>query len=119
MINFETITHICKTSDPNVCFTAEPESMVVDSPPEEPDTEDLYTDLSVNSVVEVTLGDRNSYGIIRWIGTPMGRQEIMAGLELVIFIPRPFALKCFVGRYIVTEISAINNIILILAPNSI
>ncbi|XP_010764854.1 ubiquitin carboxyl-terminal hydrolase CYLD [Notothenia coriiceps] len=61
---------------------AEPESMVVDSPPEEPDTEDLYTDLSVNSVVEVTLGDRNSYGIIRWIGTPLGRQEIMAGLEL-------------------------------------
>ncbi|KAK5869500.1 hypothetical protein PBY51_024209 [Eleginops maclovinus] len=65
---------------------AEPENMVVDPPPEEPGTEDLYSDhyldLTVNSVVEVTLGDGNSYGIIRWIGTPPSRKEIMAGLEL-------------------------------------
>lgn len=61
---------------------AEPESMDVETPPVEPNTDDLYLDLSVNSVVEVTLGTGNSYGIIRWIGTLPGRQETMAGLEL-------------------------------------
>ncbi|XP_061681396.1 ubiquitin carboxyl-terminal hydrolase CYLD isoform X2 [Syngnathoides biaculeatus] len=39
-------------------------------------------DLSVNSLVEVSLGTGSLYGIIRWIGTLPGRQEIMAGLEL-------------------------------------
>lgn len=60
--------------------------MDVDSSPVEPNTDDLYLDLSVNSVVEVTLATSNSYGIIRWIGNLPGRQELMAGLELVIFI---------------------------------
>ncbi|XP_077439768.1 ubiquitin carboxyl-terminal hydrolase CYLD isoform X2 [Vanacampus margaritifer] len=39
-------------------------------------------DLGVNSLVEVSLGARTSYGIIRWIGTLPGRAEMMAGLEL-------------------------------------
>ncbi|XP_054646827.1 ubiquitin carboxyl-terminal hydrolase CYLD [Dunckerocampus dactyliophorus] len=38
--------------------------------------------LSVNSLVEVSLGSGSAYGIIRWIGTLPGRQELMAGLEL-------------------------------------
>nr|XP_057929394.1 ubiquitin carboxyl-terminal hydrolase CYLD isoform X2 [Doryrhamphus excisus] len=38
--------------------------------------------LGVNSLVEVSLGTGNAYGIIRWIGTLPGRQELMAGLEL-------------------------------------
>lgn len=53
------------------------------TPTAEPNTDDLYMDLSVNSLVEVTLANGNSYGIIRWIGTLPGRQEVMAGLELV------------------------------------
>ncbi|KAL7396546.1 hypothetical protein ABVT39_007562 [Epinephelus coioides] len=61
---------------------AEPESMDVDTPPVEPDTDDLYMDLTVNSVVEVTLATGNSYGIIRWIGFLPGGKETMAGLEL-------------------------------------
>ncbi|XP_049910334.1 ubiquitin carboxyl-terminal hydrolase CYLD [Epinephelus moara] len=61
---------------------AEPESMDVDAPPVEPDTDDLYMDLTVNSVVEVTLATGNSYGIIRWIGFLPGGKETMAGLEL-------------------------------------
>ncbi|XP_070688473.1 ubiquitin carboxyl-terminal hydrolase CYLD isoform X2 [Pempheris klunzingeri] len=61
---------------------AEPDRMDVDTSPVEPDTDDLYMDLSVNSVVQVSLGTGNSYGIIRWIGTLPGRQETMAGLEL-------------------------------------
>ncbi|XP_076583196.1 ubiquitin carboxyl-terminal hydrolase CYLD [Chaetodon auriga] len=61
---------------------AEPESMDIDTPPEELNTDYLYMDLSVNSLVEVTLGAGSSYGIIRWIGTLPDRQEIMAGLEL-------------------------------------
>uniref|UniRef100_A0A8C9XT46 ubiquitinyl hydrolase 1 n=1 Tax=Sander lucioperca TaxID=283035 RepID=A0A8C9XT46_SANLU len=51
-------------------------------PPVEPNTDDLYLDLSVNSLVEVTLGKGSSYGIIRWIGSLPTRQETMAGLEL-------------------------------------
>ncbi|KAF1385307.1 hypothetical protein PFLUV_G00106380 [Perca fluviatilis] len=61
---------------------AEPESMDVDTPPVEPNTDDLYLDLSVNSLVEVTLAKGSSYGIIRWIGSLPTRQETMAGLEL-------------------------------------
>ncbi|XP_031138245.1 ubiquitin carboxyl-terminal hydrolase CYLD isoform X1 [Sander lucioperca] len=61
---------------------AESESMDVDTPPVEPNTDDLYLDLSVNSLVEVTLGKGSSYGIIRWIGSLPTRQETMAGLEL-------------------------------------
>lgn len=85
MLKCEAISHMCDRSDPNIFFTVEPESMDVGTPPMEPDSDDLYTDLTVNSVVEVTLGAGNSYGIIRWIGTLTGRQEVMAGLELVIF----------------------------------
>ncbi|AWP10471.1 putative ubiquitin carboxyl-terminal hydrolase CYLD-like [Scophthalmus maximus] len=44
--------------------------------------EDLYLDLSLNSMVEFTLATGNSYGIIRWIGTLPDREQIMAGLEL-------------------------------------
>ncbi|XP_044055834.1 ubiquitin carboxyl-terminal hydrolase CYLD isoform X2 [Siniperca chuatsi] len=61
---------------------AEPESMDVDTPLVDPNTDDLRLDLSVNSVVEVTLGAGNLYGIIRWIGFLPDRQELMAGLEL-------------------------------------
>lgn len=82
----EAFSHICNKSDPNILFTVEPESMDVDAPPMDSNTDDLYMDLSVNSVVEVTLGAGNLYGIIRWIGTLPGRQDTMAGLELVIFI---------------------------------
>lgn len=60
--------------------------MTVETAPGEPDTEDLDMDLTVNSVVEMMLSERNVYGIIRWIGKLPGRQDIMAGLELVIFI---------------------------------
>ncbi|XP_026201963.1 ubiquitin carboxyl-terminal hydrolase CYLD [Anabas testudineus] len=60
----------------------EPELMDTDKSAAEPNTDDLYMDLSVNSVVEVTLGKGNSYGIIRWIGTLPERHEKMAGLEL-------------------------------------
>lgn len=67
-------------------FTVEPELMDTDKSAAEPNTDDLYMDLSVNSVVEVTLGKGNSYGIIRWIGTLPERHEKMAGLELVMFL---------------------------------
>ncbi|XP_032428784.1 ubiquitin carboxyl-terminal hydrolase CYLD [Xiphophorus hellerii] len=54
-------------------------SMDIDIPPVE-----AHTDLSIslNSVVEVTLGKGNSYGIIRWIGRLPGREDMMVGLEL-------------------------------------
>ncbi|XP_019727321.1 ubiquitin carboxyl-terminal hydrolase CYLD isoform X1 [Hippocampus comes] len=38
--------------------------------------------MGLNSLVEVSLGTRRLYGIIRWIGTLPGQKEIMAGLEL-------------------------------------
>ncbi|XP_049573057.1 ubiquitin carboxyl-terminal hydrolase CYLD isoform X4 [Syngnathus scovelli] len=38
--------------------------------------------MGVNSLVEVSLGTGSLYGIIRWIGTLPGRQDVMAGLEL-------------------------------------
>ncbi|XP_032381268.1 ubiquitin carboxyl-terminal hydrolase CYLD isoform X1 [Etheostoma spectabile] len=61
---------------------AEPERMDVDTPPVEPNADDLYLDLSVNSLVEVNLMKGRSYGIIRWIGSLPTSQETMAGLEL-------------------------------------
>lgn len=56
-----------------------PENMDIDTPPVE-----THSDLSMslNSVVEVTLGKGNSYGIIRWIGMVPGREDVMVGLEL-------------------------------------
>ncbi|KAF0041680.1 hypothetical protein F2P81_005212 [Scophthalmus maximus] len=60
----------------------EPERMDADTPQAELNTEDLYLDLSLNSMVEFTLATGNSYGIIRWIGTLPDREQIMAGLEL-------------------------------------
>ncbi|XP_004572386.4 ubiquitin carboxyl-terminal hydrolase CYLD [Maylandia zebra] len=60
---------------------AEGESMDVDTPPEA-DTDYLYMGLSLNSMVEVTLGEGNTYGIIRWIGKLPDRSETMVGLEL-------------------------------------
>lgn len=56
--------------------------MDVDTPPEA-DTDYLYMGLSLNSMVEVTLGEGNTYGIIRWIGKLPDRSETMVGLELV------------------------------------
>ncbi|MEQ2307657.1 hypothetical protein AMECASPLE_020605, partial [Ameca splendens] len=55
------------------------ETMDIDSPPVEE-----HTDLSItlNSVVEVTLGKGNSYGIIHWIGRLPDREDVMVGLEL-------------------------------------
>ncbi|KAM4739111.1 ubiquitin carboxyl-terminal hydrolase CYLD isoform 2-T2 [Anableps anableps] len=55
------------------------ESMDIDTPPVE-----AHTDLSMslNSVVEVTLGKGNSFGIIRWIGRLPDREDLMVGLEL-------------------------------------
>ncbi|KAM8875403.1 ubiquitin carboxyl-terminal hydrolase CYLD isoform 3-T5 [Spinachia spinachia] len=55
--------------------------------PESMDTETTAVEkedvnLSLSSMVEVSLGKVTSYGIIRWIGTPTGCPETMAGLEL-------------------------------------
>ncbi|KAM7012277.1 ubiquitin carboxyl-terminal hydrolase CYLD [Tautogolabrus adspersus] len=61
---------------------AEAESMDVDTTAVEAHTEDLYLDLTLNSLVEVSVTTGNLYGIIRWIGTLPGRPETMAGLEL-------------------------------------
>lgn len=58
---------------------AESESMDVEAHTAE---EDLYTDLSLNSLVEVSVTTGNLYGIIRWIGVLPDRPETMAGLEL-------------------------------------
>lgn len=71
-------------SNPNVFSTVELEV-----------SENLYTDhtdLTVNSVVELTLNDRNAYGIIRWTGTLPERMETMAGIELVKGTPHKHAL---------------------------
>ncbi|KAG7232596.1 hypothetical protein INR49_008325 [Caranx melampygus] len=57
---------------------AEAESMDTDAPGEL--NSDLYQDLSLNSMVELTLAAGNAYGIIRWIGVLNDR--FMAGLEL-------------------------------------
>ncbi|XP_022064107.2 ubiquitin carboxyl-terminal hydrolase CYLD [Acanthochromis polyacanthus] len=61
---------------------AEPESMDIDEPPVQRDTDDQCMSLSVNSVVEVTLGAGNLHGIIRWMGILPNRSETMVGLEL-------------------------------------
>ncbi|XP_043985815.1 ubiquitin carboxyl-terminal hydrolase CYLD [Gambusia affinis] len=60
-------------------FPSGSESMDIDITPVE-----AHPDLSIslNSVVEVTLGKGNSYGIIRWIGCLPGREDVMVGLEL-------------------------------------
>ncbi|XP_014844782.1 PREDICTED: ubiquitin carboxyl-terminal hydrolase CYLD-like [Poecilia mexicana] len=55
------------------------EGMDIDIPPVEAPTD---LSISLNSVVEVTLGKGNSYGIIRWIGRLPGREDVMVGLEL-------------------------------------
>ncbi|XP_026179336.1 ubiquitin carboxyl-terminal hydrolase CYLD [Mastacembelus armatus] len=55
------------------------ETMDIDTPPVETDSDDLF---SVDSVVEVTLPAGNLYGIIRWIGTLPDQGPVMAGLEL-------------------------------------
>lgn len=60
----------------------EDENMDIDVPPLEKNDKDLQRDLSIDSMVEVTLASGNSFGIIRWIGTLPGRQETMVGLEL-------------------------------------
>uniref|UniRef100_UPI0037E75E0F ubiquitin carboxyl-terminal hydrolase CYLD n=1 Tax=Semicossyphus pulcher TaxID=241346 RepID=UPI0037E75E0F len=61
---------------------AESESMDVDMPPLEDHTDNLYLDLSLNSLVEVSVTSGNLYGMIRWIGNLPDRPETMAGLEL-------------------------------------
>lgn len=79
------------------------EGMDVDTSPVEVNADSQFMSLSVNSVVELALGSGNSYGIIRWIGTLPGRQETMAGLELVIFI-----LTCYCTYSNVTKTSMDN-----------
>ncbi|XP_029003150.1 ubiquitin carboxyl-terminal hydrolase CYLD [Betta splendens] len=59
----------------------EPVSMLMDTAAAEPKL-GLSMELTVNSVVEVTLASGNTFGIIRWIGKLPDRQETMAGLEL-------------------------------------
>lgn len=56
---------------------------LVDSASVEHHQEDLYTDMSLGTLVELTLDAKKLYGIIRWIGTLPDMQETMAGLELV------------------------------------
>lgn len=80
MMEYEAVFRICNK---RVFSTVGPEGMDTGPPTAEPNSDDLYTDLSLNSLVEVTLGKGNSYGIVRWIGVLPERQEVMAGLELV------------------------------------
>lgn len=83
-MNRKATLHIFKQSNPNIFCTVEPERMDIDTPPLEQSVDNHFLD--INSLVEVTLGEGNSYGIIRWIGTLPERKDIMAGLELVILI---------------------------------
>lgn len=53
---------------------------MVDTPPVDTPAEPL---MDLNSMVEVTLGNGNCYGIIRWIGFLPEREDMMVGLELV------------------------------------
>lgn len=69
---------------PNKPFVAEQESEV-DSPPVEQE-EDLYTDISLGTLVELTWDAKKLYGTVRWIGNLPGIRETMAGLELVKYI---------------------------------
>jgi len=55
--------------------------MDMDTLPPEALADDLHMEL--NSMVEVTLGSGNAYGIIRWIGSLPDRNDLMVGLELV------------------------------------
>lgn len=77
---------------------------LVDTPSVDHYQEDLYTDMSLGTLVELTLEAKKLYGTIRWIGTLPDMQETMAGLELVnkIFInlllhPVKIAYLCLVG----------------------
>lgn len=55
-----------------------------DSPSPEPHQEDLYTDMSLGTLVELNTSDATKlYGTIRWIGALPDLPETMAGLELV------------------------------------
>lgn len=56
---------------------------LVEPPSVEHHQEDLYTDMSLGTLVELTLDAKKLYGTIRWIGTLPDMQETMAGLELV------------------------------------
>lgn len=67
-------------AEPSMLFPIKSEMMDVDTSPVEAATPELHMDL--NSVVEVTLGAGNSFGIIRWIGNLPDREEMMVGLEL-------------------------------------
>ncbi|KAM3618937.1 uncharacterized protein V6R79_000730 [Siganus canaliculatus] len=60
----------------------EDENMDIDVAPLKKDDKGLQSDLSIDSMVELTLGSGNSFGIIRWIGILPGRSETMVGLEL-------------------------------------
>lgn len=66
------LLHASHESYPHLISIAEPEI-----------SQSLCTDLTVNSVVELTLDHRSLYGIIRWIGMLPERMELMAGIELV------------------------------------
>lgn len=79
------------TSNPNVFSTVEPEI-----------SENLYTDLTVDSVVELTLKQRNAYGTIRWIGMLPERQEMTAGIELVKVTPHKHVL-CSCHEHLLLE----------------
>ncbi|CAG5862983.1 unnamed protein product [Menidia menidia] len=59
---------------------AGPESMDVDSPPDK--ALDHALQMSLNSMVEVSVASGNAYGIIRWIGNLPNRDDVMVGLEL-------------------------------------
>lgn len=61
----------------------EEQENLVDSQLLEHHQEDLYTDLSLGTLVELTLDAKKLYGTIRWIGALPDVQETMAGLELV------------------------------------
>uniref|UniRef100_A0A8C2WSU4 Ubiquitin carboxyl-terminal hydrolase CYLD n=1 Tax=Cyclopterus lumpus TaxID=8103 RepID=A0A8C2WSU4_CYCLU len=78
LMTCEAIPHICIRNLTQTVLALDPERMEVDATPVEKDSGDL----SLNSVVEVTLKKGKSYGIIRWIGTLPGLKETMAGLEL-------------------------------------
>lgn len=49
----------------------------------EPEVSQRVSDLTVNSVVQLTLDHTKLHGIIRWIGTLPERKDLMAGVELV------------------------------------
>ncbi|KAM3875800.1 ubiquitin carboxyl-terminal hydrolase CYLD [Diretmus argenteus] len=64
-------------------LSADSEHMDTDTSSMDPTVDTHPMGLGVSSLVEVTLAPGNSYGTIRWIGSLPGREETMAGLELV------------------------------------